>query len=67
VAVWYRQNLLVFVRADRAARFPALTEPVERPLAMVHPEQYALAVDPASNLWDQLAPAKGGRPVPSGG
>ena len=43
VETWYAQNLLVFVREDRAADFPMLAQalrPLGAPLAAVHPRLY---------------------------
>jgi hypothetical protein len=39
VEFWYRQNLIVYMAAERAATFPF--EPTETVLPLVHPELFA--------------------------
>lgn len=60
VAAWYRQNLLVFVRNERLAEYPALAEAAARTrietLCVVHPELYAYAHRrPLGSVWSLAA------------
>ena len=48
VAYYYAQNMLLFVRKDRVASYPALggLSETQEPLAMVHPRRWLEANDP---------------------
>jgi SAM-dependent methyltransferase len=47
VAWWYRQNLLVFIRATRVAEFPeAVSAQRQWPVDLVHPRAYLVATVP---------------------
>jgi SAM-dependent methyltransferase len=51
VADYYRQNVLIFCRADRLANYPGLSKcGVARTLALVHPERYAKILSARYNL-----------------
>lgn len=59
IPVWYRQNILLFVRSDQRERLslPALDGATGRPLALVHPELYLLRLNQMSSLrggWKSL-------------
>jgi hypothetical protein len=56
VAWWYRQNMLLFATDEALARWPALAaQPVARePLALIHPELWALLrrrAEPGFGRW----------------
>jgi len=56
VAWWYRQNMVIYLKRDRLADFPALSAAIARgdggpPMALVHPTGY---LDHHDGLWTEL-------------
>jgi hypothetical protein len=59
VAPWYRQNVLIYVKQDKLASYPALLEKSkmanDQPLSLVHPAVYLRSnVRPMGSFWKLL-------------
>jgi SAM-dependent methyltransferase len=46
VLVWYKQNMVVYVKKEAVANYPFLSESVHSVLDIVHPELYLRTTDP---------------------